>query len=73
MFITLGPELRTIEYLSHTTRYAVYHMELNRYITKTCPCNINRFFSVAKIENFIDFFFFFFFFFLVFFLFLLKT
>ena len=24
-----------------------------RYITKTCPCNIQRFFSVAKNENFV--------------------
>ena len=36
------------------------------YITKTCPCNIQRFFSVVKIENFVGNF-------LIFFLFLLKT
>ena len=35
-------------------------------ITNTCPCNIQRFFSSVKIENFFRFFW-------IFFLFLLKT
>ena len=28
-------------------------MIILQYITKTCPCNIQRFFSVAKKENFV--------------------
>ena len=39
----------------------------NEYITKACPCNVQRFFSAVEIENSIRkiliFFFFFFFFF----------
>ena len=40
---------------------------VDQYITKTCPCNIEIFFSAVKNGNFIGFFFF------IFLIFLLKT
>ena len=42
------------------------HNNKGSIITKTCPCNIQRFFSVVKIKNFVGKI-------LIFFLFLLKT
>ena len=51
-------------YLGHSS--ALLSRVLTDNIMKTCPCNIKRFFSPVKIENFIGFF-------KIFFLFLLKT
>ena len=33
--------------------WEVVQEQLDNVITKTCPCNIQRFFSAVKIENFV--------------------
>ena len=56
----------TYFYLLILASYAIHQVRILIVIMKTCPCNIQRFFSPVKIENFIGFF-------KIFFLFLLKT